>query len=195
MGGQWVGPTQHRFLAMAKEYGVKMYEASQWQGLARLYVNGKPAIVSSALLGGLPIPDEELAQFSPEQRTSLGEYGRLVRVLKGIVETVDVAEPWKTPMAAELDAITFQSWLDKHSSDKFAKDLLSSIEPLAGGALGGIRPGWVSVLHIARQMKAAPQSEEPERFLFWGGAGQCVDPLGKGGGGAGWQDCDEGTRA
>ncbi len=41
----------------------------------------------------------------------------------------------------------------------------------------GIRPGWVSVLHLARQVKAAPQSEEPERYLFWGGAGQFVDLL------------------
>ena len=29
VGGQWVGPTQTRFLAMAEEYGVKTYEASQ----------------------------------------------------------------------------------------------------------------------------------------------------------------------
>lgn len=27
-----------------------------------------------------------------------------------VVDTVDVKEPWNTPGAAELDAITFQSW-------------------------------------------------------------------------------------
>lgn len=69
--------------------------------------------------------------------------------------------------------------LDQNSDDKFAKDLMVAIKPLADGALGGIRPGWVSLLHIARQVKAAPQSEEPERFLFWGGAGQFVDHLAK----------------
>lgn len=146
------------------------------------------------------------------------------------VDVVDVEEPWKTPNAAELDAITFQSWcvllpqqcyhssdrrwacpagsrcsgvllcrvcahawlasvrvhgcpivcrLEKSSDDKFARDLLAAIEPLGGGALGGIRPGWVSVLHVARQMKSAPQAEEPERYLFWGAAGQFVDHLSK----------------
>jgi hypothetical protein len=28
VGGQWVGPTQKRFLAMAEEYGVKTYDAT-----------------------------------------------------------------------------------------------------------------------------------------------------------------------
>ena len=37
VGGQWVGPTQTRFLAMAEEYGVKKYEATQCEsgGAAR----------------------------------------------------------------------------------------------------------------------------------------------------------------
>ena len=29
-----------------------------------------------------------------------------------------------------------------------------AIKPLADGALGGIRPGWLSVLHLARQVSA-----------------------------------------
>lgn len=177
VGGQWVGPTQKRFLAMAEEYGVKLYEATQWQGRTRLYVDNKPLLVSSDLMVGLPVPEQELAQFTAEQRASLAEYARLVALLKEIVDSVDVKEPWNTPRAAELDAITFQTWLDHHSNDKFAKDLMVAIKPLADGALGGIRPGWVSVLHLARQVKAAPQSEEPERYLFWGGAGQFVDLL------------------
>lgn len=177
VGGQWVGPTQKRFLAMAEEYGVKMYEATQWQGRTRLYVDDRPLLVSSDLMVGLPVPEEELEQFTAPQRASLAEYARLVQLLKQVVDSVDVKEPWKTPGAAELDAITFQTWLDKNSNDKFAKDLMAAIKPLADGALGGIRPGWVSVLHIARQVKAAPQCEEPERYLFWGGAGQFVDFL------------------
>eukprot|EP00887_Chlorella_sp_A99_P000867 scaffold5.g867.t1 len=179
VGGQWVGPTQKRFLAMAEEYGVKLYEATQWQGRTRLYVGGKPLVVSSELMVGEPVPEEELAAFSPEERASLAEYARLVALLKSVAATVDVRAPWRTPRAAELDAVTFQSWLDRHSDDRFAKDLMAAIKPLADGALGGIRPGWVSVLHVARQVAAAPQPEEPERWLFWGGAGQFVDHLAK----------------
>lgn len=179
VGGQWVGPTQKRFLAMAEEYGVRTYDATNWQGLTRLYVGGKPIVVTADLMVGLPVPDKDLADFTPEQRSSLREYARLVALLKEVVDTVDVREPWKTPNAAELDALTFQSWLDANSDDNFAKDLLVALKPLADGALGGIRPGWVSLLHLARQIKAAPQCEEPERTLFWGAAGQFVDHLAK----------------
>lgn len=37
----------------------------------------------------------------------------------------------------------------------------------------------MSLLHVARQMKAAPQAEEPEKWLLWGAAGQMVDHLSK----------------
>ncbi|KAL4422761.1 hypothetical protein ABPG75_008958 [Micractinium tetrahymenae] len=75
VGGQWVGPTQKRFLAMAEEYGVKLYEATQWQGRTRLYVDNKPLLVSSDLMVGLPVPEEELAQFTAQQRASLAGEG------------------------------------------------------------------------------------------------------------------------
>lgn len=51
-----------------------------------------------------------MAPFSPEQRASLEEYARLVHLFQDIVATVDAEEPWKTPGAQELDAMTFQSW-------------------------------------------------------------------------------------
>jgi len=36
-------------------------------------------------------------------------------------------------------------------------------------------------------VKAAPQTEEPERYLFWGAAGQFVDFLAKASGWQGWE--------
>lgn len=36
---------------------------------------------------------------------------------------------------------------------------------------------WVSVLHVARQLKAGPMDEEPEAWLLYGGAGQLVELL------------------
>ena len=150
VGGQWVGPTQKRFLAMAEEYGVKLYEATQceflvlddnphsgasrqqslcWpasrrgqrrtrpgvgrrpqralrlhlrlsghhlrtlpdlaaappalppgrvcagKGRTRLYVDDKPLLVSSDLMVGLPVPEAELAQFTPAQARAGGSGG------------------------------------------------------------------------------------------------------------------------
>ena len=53
------------------------------------------------------------------------------------------------------------------------------------GGIGGVLGGWVSALHVARQLKASPMRENPEESLFYGGAGQFVDHLAKVGGRAG----------
>ena len=37
------------------------------KGRTRLYVDDKPLLVSSDLMVGLPVPEAELAQFTPEQ--------------------------------------------------------------------------------------------------------------------------------
>lgn len=54
------------------------------QGRTRLYVGGKPLIVTGDLMIGLPVPEEELSEFLPEQRASLKEYARLVAELKKV---------------------------------------------------------------------------------------------------------------
>lgn len=45
------------------------------QGRTRLYVDNKPLLVSSDLMVGLPVPEQELAQFTAEQRASLAGEG------------------------------------------------------------------------------------------------------------------------
>jgi hypothetical protein len=131
------------------------------QGLAiaaRTHAHARPLLPQV----GLPVPEEELSEFTPEQRASLSEYARLVALLKEVgaaggsqkrsarksgaaagsqpgacqqcvgaggqevdegllacllprdslqvVDTVDAREPWNTPNASELDALTFQTW-------------------------------------------------------------------------------------
>lgn len=44
---------------------------SAGKGRTRLYVDNKPLLVSSDLMVGLPVPEEELALFTAEQRASL----------------------------------------------------------------------------------------------------------------------------
>jgi hypothetical protein len=60
---------------------------SAGQGRTRLYVDGKPLLVSAELMVGLPLEEEELAQFTPQQRASLAEYARLVALLKEVGPT------------------------------------------------------------------------------------------------------------
>lgn len=45
------------------------------QGRTRLYVDDRPLLVSSDLMVGLPVPEEELEQFTAPQRASLAGEG------------------------------------------------------------------------------------------------------------------------
>lgn len=81
--------------------------------------------------------------------------------------------------AEDLDSLTFDTWLNDNSNNTYAKEAVAALYPIAHGALGGMRPSMVSVLHVARQLKAAPQVEAPETWLFWGAAGQFPEHLAK----------------
>ncbi|PRW57779.1 Amine oxidase [flavin-containing] [Chlorella sorokiniana] len=182
-GGQWVGPSQERFLAMAKEYGVRKYESTHIQGRSKVYMRGSgqgPAtILPPEFVNGLPIPEEFLASLSADELANLEAEEALTAKLYEVAATVNVSHPWLTPGAEQLDSITFSSWLDQASDNAYAKHSVAALYPIAGGALGGMKPSHVSLLHVARQMAAAPQVDKPEKWLFWGGAGQFVDLLSK----------------
>lgn len=75
--------------------------------------------------------------------------------------------------------MTLDTWLESNSNNTYAKDAVAALYPIAHGAMGGMRPSMVSVLHVARQLKAAPQVEAPETWLFWGAAGQFPEHLAK----------------
>ena len=65
----------------------------------------------------------------PLQARSMAEYGRIMEALHQLMEQVDVEQPWRTPRAKELDAITFQQWW-------------------AGGRAGGETCAWVALLNL-----------------------------------------------
>ncbi|KAL4441816.1 hypothetical protein ABPG77_003732 [Micractinium sp. CCAP 211/92] len=180
-GGQWVGPSQRRFLALAEEYGVRRYESSHTKGRAKVYMAGHrhspPAILPPEFVNGLPVPAEALAALSSEERANLEAEEALTAKLYELAATVNITHPWETPNAEELDSLTFETWLEQASSNAYARHTVAALYPIAGGALGGMKPAHVSLLHVARQMAAAPQVEQPERWLFWGGAAQFVDHL------------------
>lgn len=181
-GGQWVGPTQERFLAMVEEYGVKRYESDHIKGHARVFMDGGMAgdvgvVLPPEFVNGLPLPPGALDALSAEQRASLEAEEELTGRLYELAATVNVTHPWETPNAEALDSVTFQTWLQQSSDSRYARHTVAALYPIAGGALGGMKPAHVSLLHVARQMAAAPQVERPEKWLLWGGAGQFVDHL------------------
>ncbi|KAI7839402.1 hypothetical protein COHA_006803 [Chlorella ohadii] len=169
-GGQWVGPTQTRFLAMADEYSVQRYDSVHTAGKSKVFMNrtdSEGVILPPEYVNGLPLPHDALDALTDQQLADLEEKERLSEELYAVAETINVTHPWLSPNAEELDSITFQTWLDMNSKNEYAKNAVAASYPVSGGALGGMKPADVSALH----------SEEPEKWLFWGGAGQFVNLL------------------
>ncbi len=96
VGGQWVGPTQHRVLALLRELGLQTYPT---------YVEGKHI----AELGGTRAQyTGRIPRLGPATLADIGQiHWRLDRMARGIPP----AEPWAAAHAERLDAQTFDSWL------------------------------------------------------------------------------------
>src|SRR5436190_3898514 len=94
VGGQWVGPTQHRMLALARETGVETYptynvgeNVIEWRGRMRRYKGAIPRINAGILLDTL----------------------RTQKKLERLARTVPLDAPWTAPRARELDSQTFDT--------------------------------------------------------------------------------------
>ncbi|HEY2715841.1 MAG TPA: flavin monoamine oxidase family protein [Solirubrobacterales bacterium] len=102
VGGQWVGPTQDRVLALAEELGV---------GLFPSFEDGEH----------LAIRDGEVVRWSADtfglEEAALIEVGRLQELLEGLSQEVDLEAPQKSARAAELDRQSVEGWLLENSSN------------------------------------------------------------------------------
>ncbi|TDP44038.1 flavin monoamine oxidase family protein [Zavarzinia compransoris] len=96
LGGQWVGPTQHRVLALCAELGLELYPQYA-EGLRLLDIGGRlrryrGTVPRMSLLAAL-------------------DAGRAVRGLNRAAATIDPAAPWLAAGAADLDRMTLDQWL------------------------------------------------------------------------------------
>jgi monoamine oxidase len=104
MGGQWVGPTQHRVLSLIGELGLATFptydsgrHTIEFGGATRRYAGRIP------WLGALTLADVALAQL------------RLDRTARRVARAGGGAAPWADRDAARLDAITFDDWLRRRT--------------------------------------------------------------------------------
>jgi monoamine oxidase len=140
VGGQWVGPTQHRLLELARELGVATfptYETGEhvveWHGAVRRYRGTIPHI-SPLVLG-----DIQQAQW------------RLNRMARAI----DCEAPWLAPGARDLDSQTFATWLGRNVRTSGGRAMLE----LVCQAVWACEPADVSLLHILFYIRSAGSLE------------------------------------
>jgi monoamine oxidase len=99
LGGQWIGPTQDRLAALARELDVPTFPQHH-QGKKILSWGGKISTFKGSL------PWLSLA-------TQL-ELGLLDLRAKSYAKTFPLDAPWRAPRAAEWDGETVESWKRRH---------------------------------------------------------------------------------
>ncbi|WP_087067853.1 FAD-dependent oxidoreductase [Cyanobium sp. NIES-981] len=168
LGGQWVGPTQTRVLALLDRHGIRRF-ASPHTGDTVLVFGGSRCTFAGFFQGfpeGQPpaVPSADWA----DAMAALEQFQALVAQLP-------VGHPHHHPAAAALDRQSFQHWIDAHTHTPFAAWYFAYF-CRAVGFLGPAEPAQVSLLHVLWGQRTAPQGEHPEQELLHGGAGQ-LPPL------------------
>jgi monoamine oxidase len=167
LGGQWVGPTQDRILALAAELGVRRFESYR-TGLSTFFWHG----VHSTFDGSFP-PFEGQPPRVPRAALLDGEQA-LAKIAR-LSELVPPDAPWLAPGALAFDSQTLQTWIEANTRTPFARFVLTQ-QALIGSS-GAYEPGEVSLLHALFASRQAPQAEGPETDLFYGAAGQIAEIL------------------
>jgi monoamine oxidase len=129
VGGQWIGPTQDRIAALAREVGVDTFptyvageNVIEWRGELRRHRGTIPRINPAVL-----------ADVLQAQR-------RLDRMAR----TVPLDRPWLAPRAAAWDAQTAQTWLRRNLATRAGRELLQ----LGIESVWAAQPEDLSLLHL-----------------------------------------------
>lgn len=136
LGATFVGPTQSAVLALADDLGcesVPTYGRGKnlirWRGRVRSYRSTIPRLSILELL----------------------DVSRIQWRFDRVSRKVPVAEPWTSPIAADLDSISLDKWLRSLHASASTRDLMAIMARVTWGC----EPDAVSMLHAVRYVKAA----------------------------------------
>ncbi|MEW5810501.1 MAG: FAD-dependent oxidoreductase [Actinomycetota bacterium] len=119
-GGQFLGHTMTHLLALLQEVGIETKPNESMRVADRQdvwYRNG----VRSLYRGELPPLPEETANAL---LVAIGQ-------LQVMADAVSVDEPWTSPDATALDAMTLETWLSQNVTDEDVKVILTALFSLA----------------------------------------------------------------
>ncbi|MGL5080481.1 MAG: flavin monoamine oxidase family protein [Microcoleaceae cyanobacterium] len=164
LGGQWVGPTQHRFLALLDEYRVRRFP-SPVHGRTVLLFNGERYEFNGFFQG---FSEGEIPGVPEAEWRDATEAWERFQVLSSAMPP---GHPSMGDQNQLLDSDTFARWIKENTKTDFGYWYLAYMAR-AVGFLGPAEPNQVSLLHVLWGQNCAPQSEHPEAELLHGGAGQ-----------------------
>jgi monoamine oxidase len=149
IGGQWVGPTQDKLIALAKDVGVATYKTYN-DGDNVFYKDGSlTRYASTGPLG--PIPPDALG--APEAFLAIQQ-------LNAMAAEVPRDAPWTAARAHEYDGQTFETWKLANAQSEGGRNLLD----LGIEAVWAAEPRDVSLLHVLFYINSAGNESTPGTF-------------------------------
>ncbi len=129
LGGQWIGPTQRRILALVEELGVQTFKTYD-TGKNIEYRRGGRITYSGA------IPTHDPATSADVVEAML--------TLNMMATQVPLDAPWTAPKALEWDSQTFDTWIRANARSDEARELME----LVIQAVFSVEARDISLLHV-----------------------------------------------
>ncbi|CAG8221900.1 unnamed protein product [Penicillium salamii] len=117
LGGEYVGPTQDRVLALISELGLKTYKTFT-AGDSMYYRNGTLQRYIDRF-GGIP----------PVGIGSLIELAGFMNEINTLASTINLEEPWNSPNATILDSMTLETFINSRIFTTESRMLLGIVVP------------------------------------------------------------------
>ncbi|MDX6650921.1 MAG: monoamine oxidase [Solirubrobacteraceae bacterium] len=163
VGGQWLGPTQDRMFALAREYGIGTFKTYNDGENVYYRAGGTPKLQRYATSGPLgPIPPEA---------PGAAEAGAAIVALNDMAQRVPRDAPWNAAQAREWDSQNFEAFKNANAASPGGRFLLDvGIE-----AVFAQEPRDVSLLYALFYIASAGNEDTPgdfNRLLNTGGGAQ-----------------------
>jgi monoamine oxidase len=136
VGGQWIGPTQDRIAALARDVGV---------GTFPTYAKGENVL---ELDGKLRRYTGTIPRIAPHV---IADFAQAQLKLDRLAKKVPLDAPWRAPNARRLDSQTFESWARRNVYTRAGRTMLD----IAFEAVWAAEPADVSLLHVLFYMHSA----------------------------------------
>jgi monoamine oxidase len=149
VGGEWIGPTQDRLAALAKELGIGTFDTYN-DGNYLFYEEGKLTPYS---------PRGPFGAIPPDLTADAQLEAVLVQI-DAMAKTVPLEAPWTAPDALAWDSQTFETFRNSQTLGKGATDLLD----LGIESVWACEPRDVSLLHVLFYVHSAGNETTPGTF-------------------------------
>jgi monoamine oxidase len=150
-GGTFVGPTQDRVLALAKEFGIGTFPT--YDTGKDIYINGSTRLEyddTNPLTGNAP-PDP----------LALPNLATIVMEMDNLSKSVPVGAPWTAAKAHEWDTQTLESWINAHIA---VTPQFKALLPVATRPIFGAEPHELSLLFVLFYIASSGNAQNPGTF-------------------------------